>query len=410
MAVRHDPAALAAEVERLRTNCGEKPGERQFQLRERWNQARTEIEFLYRHGQLICDGRDLDAVLSAFDRAEQTSPSDVSDGPFGIKVLHIGDDDPVDVADALADALGDDDVVTPNHVLDAQGHPRLCPATEPVPWHGPVRDLDEPVGAGSSRIAVVDTGFLRAIADASGYARFTSVDEASETDDAVYVVGTEIRPYGGHGTATTGALLSVSGAESVTVTVSDCLVGGAVDELTITEDLDRAISTEAEIVSVQAGLFTRTGRSPKAFNAFYREVFRPKKTAVLVAAAGNAGTDRPFWPAAYGWCTAVGALTHGGDARTGWTNYGHWVDVYASGENIVVPFPNGTYNYLDSFSAEFTQGHAIWSGTSFATPFVAGMIARRMVERNISAPKARDVVLAEAAVAALPATGPRVLV
>jgi hypothetical protein len=38
------------------------------------------------------------------------------------------------------------------------------------------------------------------------------------------------------------------------------------------------------------------------------------------------------------------------------------------------------------------------------------MIARRMIERNISAPEARDVVLADAAVAALPATGPRVLV
>jgi hypothetical protein len=37
------------------------------------------------------------------------------------------------------------------------------------------------------------------------------------------------------------------------------------------------------------------------------------------------------------------------------------------------------------------------------------MIARRMIERNISAPDARDVVLAEAAVAALPTTGPRVL-
>jgi hypothetical protein len=33
-----------------------------------------------------------------------------------------------------------------------------------------------------------------------------------------------------------------------------------------------------------------------------------------------------------------------------------------------------------------------------------------MIERNISAPEARDVVLAEAAVAALPTTGPRVLV
>jgi hypothetical protein len=75
-----------------------------------------------------------------------------------------------------------------------------------------------------------------------------------------------------------------------------------------------------------------------------------------------------------------------------------------------VPFPNGRYEYLGGFSAEFTEGHAIWSGTSFATPVVAGMITRRMIERNISAPDARDVVLAEAAAAALPATGPRVLV
>ena len=86
------------------------------------------------------------------------------------------------------------------------------------------------------------------------------------------------------------------------------------------------------------------------------------------------------------------------------------MDVYGSGENIVVPFPNGTYMYLDGFSADFTQRHAIWSGTSFAAPVVGGMIARRMIERNISAPEARDVVLADAAVAALPATGPRVLV
>jgi subtilisin family serine protease len=156
-------------------------------------------------------------------------------------------------------------------------------------------------------------------------------------------------------------------------------------------------------------MYTRAGRAPKALDAFYRRVLRRHPGTVLVVAAGNDGSDRPFWPAAYDWCTAVGALTHGGDARTGWTNYGYWVDVYASGENIVVPFPNGIYEYLDGFLVNFTQGHAIWSGTSFAAPAVAGMIARRMIERNISAPDARDVVLAEAAVAALPTTGPRVL-
>jgi hypothetical protein len=304
-----------------------------------------------------------------------------------------------------------ENIVTLNHVLDAQGFSRMCPATEPLPWGGGIVDMHEPSGSGSSRVAVVDTGYSDPVAQASAYARFSAVDtDASEPDDEIVPGTTTIRPYGGHGTAATARLLSVSGSTSVVVEVSDCLVGGGVDEITIVEDLERIVTAGVDVVSIQAGMYTRAGRAPMAFDALYRHVLREHPTTVLIVAAGNDESDRPFWPAAYDWCTAVGALTHGGDARTGWTNYGYWVDVYASGENIVVPFPNGTYTYLDGLQADFTHGHAIWSGTSFAAPVVAGMIARRMIERNISAPDARDVVLAEAAVAALPATGPRVLV
>jgi hypothetical protein len=367
------------------------------------------VEYLYRDGQLICDSRDLQAVLEAFDGIEQERPT-VMSGPASLNVLNIGDRDVRRLTDQLCEALGDDDTVTPNHVLDAQGFTRLCPATEPLPWRGPIPDQAEPVGPGTPRLAVIDTGYASSVAQASAYARFSAVDSNSEPDDEIFAGTSDIRPYGGHGTAATARLLSVSGAGSVTVRVRDSLVGGGVDEITIVEDLEQVLSAGADIVSIQAGMYTRAGRSPKAFDAFYRHVLRQHPETVLVVAAGNDGSDRPFWPAAYDWCTAVGALTHGGDARTGWTNYGYWVDVYASGENIVVPFPNGTYTYLDGLSADFTQSHAIWSGTSFAAPVVAGMIARRMIERNISAPQARDIVLAEAAVAALPSTGPRVLV
>ncbi|MGH9249427.1 MAG: S8/S53 family peptidase [Acidimicrobiales bacterium] len=270
--------------------------------------------------------------------------------------------------------------------------------------------MAEPVGGGQPRTAVIDTGYAPSVAQSSAYARFSAVDDNSEPDDEIYAGTNAIRPYGGHGTAATARLLSVSGATYVVAQVRDSLVGGGVDEITIVKDLERVTTDGVDIVSIQAGMYTRAGRSPMAFDAFYRRVLRKHPETVLVVAAGNDGSDRPFWPAGYDWCTAVGALTHGGDARAGWTNYGYWVDVYASGENIVVPYPNGTYTYLDGFSADFTQGHAIWSGTSFAAPVVAGMIARRMIERGVSAPEARDVVLAEAAVAALPATGPRVLV
>jgi len=403
------PHDLAGEIERLRRNSARRSSGRGFELAEQWNASSGEVDYLYRRDQLICESHDLERVLAAFDQLGHDRPDDVTDGPAGLKILHVEGREAVDLAESLAGLLGDD-VVTLNHVLDAQGFPKMCPATEPVPWQGPILDFGEPVGPGRPRLAVIDTGYAPSVRQDSSYGRLAAVEATSEIDDAVYGPAGVIIPYGGHGTAPAARLLAVSGSNSVHVRVRDCLVGGAVDELTIVEDLERVITDGVDIISIQAGLHTHGGRPPKAFDAFSRQVLRHYPQIILVVAAGNQGSDRPFWPAAYDWCTAVGALTHGGDARTGWTNYGYWVDVYASGENIVVPFPNGTYTYLDGLQADFTQGHAIWSGTSFAAPVVAGMIARRMIERNISAPDARDVVLAEAAVAALPATGPRVLV
>lgn len=403
--------AIDIEVERLHRNSAGRSREREFSLGARWNDDRTEVDYLYRNHQLICYRADLDVVLEALSSLGEPAPVRVTDGPVGLVVLDIGDRDAADLADALAEAVGEDEIVTPNHVLDAQGSPRLCPATEPLPWYGPVPELGEPVGPSHSRIAVVDTGYLPSVAEQSGFERFSAVENNFEPDDEAYEDGTTtIRPYGGHGTAATAKLLAVTGIENVTVQVRDCLVGGAVDEITIVEDLVRMVEAGVDVISIQAGLYTRRGYSPKAFNAFRRRVLSRHPNVVIVAAAGNNSTDVPFWPAAYDWTVGVGALTHGGDARTGWTNFGYWVNVYASGENVVVPFPNGTYEYLTGFSAEFTTGHALWSGTSFATPVVAGMIARRMIERNVDAPTARDIVLAEAAAAALPTTGPRVVV
>ncbi|PSK98260.1 subtilase family protein [Haloactinopolyspora alba] len=404
----HDATTLASEVERLQRNARARSQNRAFPLGAKWDSTERHVEYLYRDDQLICEGRDLNAALEAFDLAGEARPDDVSDGPLGLKVLHVGERDAARIADSLADIVGED-TVTPNHVLDSQGYTRMCPATEPLPHSGPVPQLAEPHGPGHARLAVVDTGYSSEVARDSAYGRLLAVEDTSEIDDEIYGSDGQILPYGGHGTATTARLLSVSGIESTSVQVRDCLVGGAVDELTIVEDLATVIRDGADIVTLQAGLFTRAGRAPKSFDALRRKILRDHPTTVIVAAAGNNGTERPFWPAAYDWTTAVGALTYGGDARAPWSSVGHWVNVYASGENVVVPFLNGYYEYLDGFSAEFTGGHAVWSGTSFAAPVVAGMIARRMIERGVDAPTARDIVLREAAVAALPATGPRVL-
>ncbi len=399
-----------AEVRRLERNARDRSNSRQFALRARWNEDDdAAVDYFYRSGQLLCDESNEQAVRAAFDALGLEPPRAVERRVAGIVVFDIGDREPAEIADQIDMHVGAD-VVSPNHVLDSQVPYSICPAAEPLPWAAPVPELAEPVGAGRARIAVIDTGYSEQAARDSEYGRLLAVEKISEPDDEVFGDDDLIRPYGGHGTAATARLLAVSGTDQVTVQVRDALVGGAVDEVTIIEDLVAVLEDGVDVISLQAGLYSRRGHSPLAFDAFRRRVLSRHPDVVIVAAAGNNGSDQPFWPAAYEWTTAVGALTQGGDARTGWSNFGYWVDLYATGENVVVPFPNGTYEYIDESRARFTRGHALWSGTSFAAPVVAGLIARRMIERDIPATHARDIVLDEARTAALPTTGRRVVV
>src|SRR5690625_21008 len=234
---------LEREVERLRSNALARSRDRHFSVRARWNEHLDRVDYLYREHELLCLERDIDQVQELFTAIGEPAPASVRSGPLGIAILEIGDRDAADLAQRLSAHAGGDEMVTVNHVLDAQsgGYNAMCPATEALPWYGPVPTLGGPVGAGKARIAVVDTGFSPEIASASGFERFSAVNYDFEEDDEVYYPdSTTIRPYGGHGTAATAALLAVSGAGSVTVKVTDCLVGGAVDEITIVEALERS--------------------------------------------------------------------------------------------------------------------------------------------------------------------------
>lgn len=88
--------------------------------------------------------------------------------------------------------------------------------------------------------------------------------------------------------------------------------------------------------------------------------FALRHGVIVVAAAGNEGTKRHFYPAAYPGVISVGATTSS-DKLYSWSNRGTWVKVTAPG----CAYTGSTSPVRWSW----------WCGTSFATPVVAGTAA-----------------------------------
>ena len=115
-----------------------------------------------------------------------------------------------------------------------------------------------------------------------------------------------------------------------------------------------AADNGAEVINMSLGGTSRSTALEQAVNYAW------SKGVVLAAAAGNNGSSSRLYPAYYANNIAV-AATDQNDRKASWSNYGSWVDVAAPGVSIVSTTPDENYAY--------------YSGTSMATPHVAGVAA-----------------------------------
>jgi thermitase len=227
-------------------------------------------------------------------------------------------------------------------------------------------------GSADIKIAVVDTG-----------ADLGHPDLRSQIVGSTNVIGwrgklglASAKDDNGHGTHCAGVAAAATNAEGVSGMAPGCklLIAKALgaDGAGATSDIVRGIrwaaSQGADVISLSVG-----GEDD---SAAMRDAVKDAIASgiVVVAAMGNEGKTLKNYPAAYPGVIAVGA-TNSQDKVSAFSTRGSWISVAAPGANILSTTP--TYKVFMSRTENGALGttYGQLSGTSMATPLVAGVAA-----------------------------------
>lgn len=94
--------------------------------------------------------------------------------------------------------------------------------------------------------------------------------------------------------------------------------------------------------------------------------------AVLIASAGNDNTSKPFYPAAFDEVLGICSISRYRKSKAAYSNFGPWVSLCAPGLHYV---------------SQPLQHGGVASGTSFASPMVAGVLGQRLLDAPCATPQ-----------------------
>ncbi len=179
----------------------------------------------------------------------------------------------------------------------------------------------------------------------------------------------------GHGTHVAGIISAVTNnSQGVAGVCPNCqlMIGRVLDDngsgptSNIATGVTWAADNGAKVINISAGDTVFVQALADAITYAWN------KGVVITAAAGNSNTTQKFYPAAYPNVIAV-AATDNNDTKASFSNYGSWVLVAAPGSNIFSTLPDHTYNMQKMSTLNLNYDYL--SGTSMASPFVAGAAA-----------------------------------
>lgn len=282
--------------------------------------------------------------------------------------------------------------VSPNHVTPMGIVAKGLGGPEPSEGPGPDNERGEPSDAEGRhiRVAVIDTGIARRKRSDGWLAALVRRDGDNGNIDRLDALPKRngyLDLGAGHGTFGAGIVQQVApGADLAVYRALDS--DGIGTEVDVACAMVRAVREGAEILNLSLGMETLDDQPPVVFEVALELIdelaAKAGREVLVVAAAGNFGHARPCWPAALRRVIAVAGLTQD-LAPAAWSTRGAWVDCSTIAEGVRSTYVKGReHPQVDPQPDKFGENAwALWTGTSFAAPQVAGALAHIVQQKGV---------------------------